>query len=371
MSRRWRRVTWLTAILAAVVFLWLTEGDPESVGANGGNGTTPDTPSSTTIAPDGSSPTSSTMALTGSVTVTGSSTVEPISALVAEQFAELRGGAVAVSVDGPGTGDGFKAFCAGEADINDASRAIKDTEIADCAENGVNYVGLAVAIDGLSVITALDDPVECLSFADLYALVGGESEGIDNWADAQALATELGSPTVLPDQALVVTAPGEESGTFDSFYELALKSINDDRVEQGLAAVDANGNPVKVRADYQSSSNDNVIVQGSAGARGALGWVGFAYADESRDRVKLLAIDEAGDGTCVAPTAATIVDGSYPLARTLYIYVNTDEAATNPALAAFVDFYLSDGGIANVEAADYVALDAARLATTRAAWESR
>jgi phosphate transport system substrate-binding protein len=304
------------------------------------------------------------------VTVTGSSTVEPISALVAEQFSSLHDGAVAVTVDGPGTSDGFTAFCAGEADVNDASRPISEREIAACTENGTDYVELAVAIDGLSVITSPDNPVECLSFADLYALVGAEAEGVDNWADSRALAAELGSTTAFPNQRLIVTAPGEESGTFDSFYELALKSITEDRVEAGLAPLDANGDPVKVRADYQSSPNDNVIVQGAAGDQGTLGWVGFAYADESRDRVKLLAVDAAGDGTCVAPDATTIADGSYPLSRTLYVYVNTATAAENPALAAFVDFYLSDEGIANVEGADYVALAPDQLASTRRAWES-
>ncbi len=307
-------------------------------------------------------------ALEGEIVVTGSSTVEPISALVAEAFDGLTGGNVAVSVDGPGTGDGFKTFCAGEADIADASRAIKEEEAAACADSGIEFVELAVAIDGLSVITSPENALECLSFADLYALIGPESEGVDNWADARALAAELGSTTTFPDLDLAITAPGEESGTYDSFYELALKKIGDARVEEGLAPLDANDDPIKTRADYQSSPNDNVIIEGIGGDEGSLGWVGFAFADENRDTVKLLGIDKANDGTCVAPDATTIADGSYPLARTLYIYVNTTEAATNPALSAFVDYYLSDEGIANVEAADYVPLPTDQLDATRAAW---
>ncbi len=323
-------------------------------------------PPAATTAPGSDAPDYS--ALEGEIVVTGSSTVEPISALVAEAFDGLTGGNVAVSVDGPGTSDGFKAFCAGEADIADASRAIKDEEVTACADGGVEFAELAVAIDGLSVITSPDNAVECLNYADLYALIGPESEGVENWADAQALATELGSTTTLPDLRLTITAPGEESGTFDSFYELALKKIGDARAEEGLAPLDGNDKPVKTRADYNSSPNDNVIIEGIGGEEGSLGWVGFAFADENRDTVKLLGVDGVGDGTCVVPDATTIADGSYPLARTLYIYVNTVKAAENPALQAFVDYYLSDDGIANVEAADYVPLPADQLDATRSAW---
>ena len=142
----------------------------------------------------------------GSIFVTGSSTVEPISVRTAELFADVAPN-VDVSVEGPGTGDGFKKFCAGEADISDASRAIKDEEAATCAEAGIEFIELAVAIDGLTVVTnPNNDAVECLSFADLYALLGPESTGFANWSDAQALATELGSTSQLPDAELVVSA---------------------------------------------------------------------------------------------------------------------------------------------------------------------
>ncbi len=122
----------------------------------------------------------------GSVTVTGSSTVEPISIAVAERFAEVSPGSE-VDVDGPGTGDGFQLFCEGDADINDASRPIEPEEVDACAANGVEFVEIPIAIDGLSVLTsAANDTVECLSFADLYALVGPEAEGTTDWSDAQA-----------------------------------------------------------------------------------------------------------------------------------------------------------------------------------------
>ena len=118
--------------------------------------------------------------------VTGSSTVEPISVAVSELADELTGGDLAVSVEGPGTGDGFSKFCAGEADIADASRRIKDEEAATCADAGIEFVELEVAIDGITVVTSpTNDAVECLDVPALYALVGPESEGFDNWSDAQ------------------------------------------------------------------------------------------------------------------------------------------------------------------------------------------
>src|SRR5829696_1589515 len=150
-------------------------------------------------------------AVSGEVNVTGSSTVEPISTAVAELFQEENGD-VTVNVDGPGTGDGFQQFCNGEADITDASRAIEQEETDACQQNGVEYIELKVGFDGISVLTnPANEDVSCLTFADLYALIGPESEGVDNWSGAQALATELGSSTELPDASLDITGPGEES----------------------------------------------------------------------------------------------------------------------------------------------------------------
>ncbi|MBN2623329.1 MAG: substrate-binding domain-containing protein, partial [Acidimicrobiales bacterium] len=143
----------------------------------------------------------------GSINISGSSTVEPISSLAAEAFMS-ESGDVDIAVDGPGTGDGFELFCNGETEISDASRAIKQEEADICAENGVEYVELQVAYDGMAVMTSVDnDQVECLSFPDLYALIGPEAEGVDNWADAEAVAGELGSTTDLPDAELALSGP--------------------------------------------------------------------------------------------------------------------------------------------------------------------
>jgi phosphate transport system substrate-binding protein len=315
--------------------------------------TTEAPPAETTEAPSSELP-------AGSVFVTGSSTVEPISIRVGELASELSGGELKVTVEGPGTGDGFKKFCAGEADISDASRPIKDEEAALCEEAGVEYVELEVAIDGLTVATSpANTAVECLDIPALYALVGPESEGIDTWAGANDLATELGSTVVpLPDAPLSIFGPGEESGTYDSFVEFAIKKIAEER-----------GQDAATRADYSSSPNDNLIVEGIEGSDTSLGWVGYAYYVAEQERMKAIAID-SGDG-CVAPTNETIADGSYAFARSLYIYVNTAKAAENPALAAFVDLYLSDEGLAKVGEAGYVDLPAERIQATRDAWAGR
>ena len=294
----------------------------------------------------------------GEVFVTGSSTVEPISVLVGELADEVSGGALAVSVEGPGTGDGFAKFCAGEADIADASRKIKEEEAALCTEAGIEFVELEVAIDGLTVATSpANDAVTCLDFKALYALIGPESEGFSNWTDAQALATELGSTSAaFPDAELVITGPGPESGTYDSFIEIAFKKI----------ATDRGTDPKAARNDYTQSPNDNVIVEGIEGSDSSLGWVGFAFYAAEQDRMKAIEIDK-GDG-CVAPTADTIADGSYPISRSLYIYVNKGNLADNPAIGAYVDLYLSDEGIASVAEAGYVALPAERLEASRTTW---
>jgi len=304
--------------------------------------------------------------VSGEVDVTGSSTVEPISTAVAELFQEQNGD-VTVNVDGPGTGDGFDLFCNGDADISDASRPIEQEEADACQQNGVEYIELKVGFDGISVLTnPANEDVSCLTFADLYALIGPESEGVDNWSDAQQLASELGSSTELPDAPLDITAPGEESGTYDSFIELAFKDIAEERVTAGSITEDE---AATTRPDYQASADDNVIIEGIEGSDSSLGWVGFAFAEEAGDQVKELEVD-GGDG-CLAPSAETIADGSYPLSRPLFIYVNKAKAEESEAVSAYVDYYLSDDGIASVEDVGYVALPDDQFTETTGAWDDR
>ncbi len=295
--------------------------------------------------------------LSGEIFISGSSTVEPVSVRVAELFEEVAPD-VFVDVEGPGTGDGFKKFCGGETDISDASRPIKDTEAETCAENGINYVELEVAIDGLSVLTNPNNSaVECLDIPSLYALLGPESEGFSTWADAAELGAEVGGAGPFPDADLAVFGPGEESGTYDTFVEFAIEDLAEERVGE---------DSIFTRADYSSSGNDNFIIEGIAGSDTSLGWVGYSFYAANTGTLKALGVD-TGDG-CVVPSEETIADGSYGFSRSLYIYVNTDKAAENPALQAFVDLYLSDEGLAKVADAGYVDLPADRIAATRAAW---
>jgi phosphate transport system substrate-binding protein len=301
----------------------------------------------------------------GDVIVSGSSTVEPISARVGELVEECD---ILANVDGPGTGDGFQLFCAGETDISDASRPIKAEEAAQCEKAGIDFIELKVGIDGIAVLTNPDNDVECLSFADLYALIGPESEGVGDWADGQDLATELGSNTTFPDAPLDITGPGEESGTYDSFTEIVFGDISEARAEEGAITDEQ---VETTRKDYSSQSDDNAIIAGVEGSPSSLGWVGFAFAEEAGDGVKAVPISEEPGGECVEPTPDTIADTSYPISRDLYIYVNAGTADENPAVAAYVDHYLSDEGIEAVEEVGYVALTEEDLEATRAVWESR
>jgi phosphate transport system substrate-binding protein len=304
--------------------------------------------------------------LSGSIFVSGSSTVEPISLANAEKFSAEHP-EVQISVEGPGTSDGFAIFCDGGSDVSDASRAIKQEEVDICAENRVEFTELEVGIDGLSVITSNADTVDCLSFLDLYALLGPESQGFASWSDANDLAAELESElgdefgtsnAPYPDAPLDVTAPGEESGTFDSFVELVIAGI-----------AEARGQDETTRPDYQASPDDNVIVEGIGGSDSSLGWVGYAFAVNNADVIHPIPVD-GGDG-CVEPTEATISDGSYPIARSLFIYPSLTALEGNTALEAFVDFYMSDDGFASVTEAGYVSLPDDRIEATRAAWDER
>ena len=299
--------------------------------------------------------------LSGSITVSGSSTVLPISNLVAELFSGQNPD-VQVSVDGPGTGDGFVLFCEGEIDIADASRPIEDDEMTACTDGGVDYVELAVAFDGITVMTnPQNEAVTCLNSGDLYALFGPESEGIDTWNGADSLAEKVGGNGGFPDVPLEITAPGAESGTYDAFVELS--GIEDIALEQGVSEDAA----ATLRPDYQSSPDDNVIIQAMGGSASALGFTGFAYAEGAADQIKEIQVD--GGSGCVEPTRDTIADGSYPLSRTLFIYVNTAKVASNPALKAFVDLYLSDDGLtASVQQAGYVELPDDLVEESRSAW---
>lgn len=279
----------------------------------------------------------------GEVFISGSSTVEPVSVRVAELFEDVAPD-VFVDVEGPGTGDGFEKFCNGETDISNASRAIKDAEAENCAAAGIEYTEILVGIDGIGVMTNNNNSVDCVTFENLFNLIGPNAEGTTTWAEADAS---------LPDAPLDIFGPGEESGTFDSFIEIVIEDLAE---EAGVEAT--------TRADYNPSADDNVILSGIESSDTSLGWVGFAFAANAP--VKLLQVD-GGDG-CVEANAETIASNEYPISRNLYIYVNDAKAAENAALQAFVDFYVADGLDTAVAEVGYVPLTDDAKAEVRAAW---
>jgi phosphate transport system substrate-binding protein len=353
-------------VAAAAVTLAACGGDDDAAETTAPAETS--APAETTAPGDTAAPGSD---LSGSIVASGSSTVEPITAAVAKLFSDANPN-VAIQVEGPGTGDGFAKFCAGETDISNASRKIKDAEAEDCAASGIEYIELEVAIDGLSVITSAENTaVECVSKADLWVLLGPDATGRNNWSDANDAAAELSGTLTdfgafnapYPDAPLTVTAPGEESGTFDSFVEIVFGKIAEALgVEDDLP-----------RPDYTASPNDNVIIEGIAANPTSLGWVGFAFVEENLDVIKPLQVD-GGDG-CVEPTPETIASGEYPIARSLYVYVSKNKLAENPALEAFIDFYLSDEGLAVLGTGEgqvpYVPLSAEDVEATRGVWAAR
>lgn len=251
-------------------------------------------------------------ALSGQVLLDGSSTVEPLSSAAAEFYAEEAPG-VNVTVATSGTGGGFKKFCAGETDISDASRAIEQDEIDACQRAGIEFTELQVANDALTVVVNPgNDWANCLTTQQLATMWAPASEGqVSNWNQVD--------PS-FPDIPLALFGPGTDSGTFDYF----------------TAAI--NGEEGASRADYQSSEDDNVLVQGVQGARGATSYFGFTYFEENSDTLEAVQVD-GGQG-CVTPSAETVQDGTYaPLARPLFIYVSNQAYAEKPQVAGFVDFY--------------------------------
>jgi phosphate transport system substrate-binding protein len=248
--------------------------------------------------------------LSGKVTIDGSSTVAPLSEAAAELFSDEQP-QVKVSVGTSGTGGGFEKFCAGETDISDASRPIKDEEKAACEQTGVGYVELAVANDALSVVVNKGNTwVDCLNVDQLKKIWSPDSR-VKTWQDVDPK---------FPAEPLKLYGPGTDSGTFDYFTD------------------EINGEEGASRKDYESSEDDNVLVSGVASTRGALGYFGFTYYEENSDKLKALQVD-GGDG-CVEPSMETAQDGFYkPLSRPLFVYVSK-KAVDRPEVKEFLGFYI-------------------------------
>jgi phosphate transport system substrate-binding protein len=315
-----------------------------AVGACSGSGSSADpsggAPSEAASADGTAAP--SAAAVDGTVTVDGSSTVFPISEAVAEEFKAAQPG-VDVTVAESGTGGGFKKFCAGETDINDASRPIKEADDAEgkaCQSNGVTWAQLQVGIDGLTIVVNPQNTwVTCLTLDQLKTIYGPDSPENLSWKDVD--------PS-FPDQPVVRYMPGADSGTFDYFTEAV------------------NGEVDSSTAFATQSEDDNVLVTGVAGDQNAISYFGYAYYAENTDKLKAVEID--GGKGCVAPTDETIGDNTYaPLSRPLFIYPNTATAADDAALHAFVDFYLANAATLSAEVG-YVAVPADVAAKQVADW---
>jgi phosphate transport system substrate-binding protein len=248
--------------------------------------------------------------LAGTVSIDGSSTVYPVTEAVAEEFLN-EAPHVRVTVGVSGTGGGFKKFVAGEIDINDASRSIKDSEAATARANGIDYLEIPVAFDGLSIVVNPGNTwVDHLSVAELQQIWQPGST-VDSWDDIRP---------EWPAEPIRLYGPGTDSGTFDYFTE----AVNG---QSGLA-----------RPDYTASEDDNVLVTGITGDRYALGFFGYAYYVANQSRLKLVPVD-GGQGP-VLPDEQSIQDGSYsPLSRPVFIYLNKTGAA-KPQVRRFVEFYL-------------------------------
>ncbi|HEU5301400.1 MAG TPA: substrate-binding domain-containing protein [Acidimicrobiia bacterium] len=308
------------------------------------------------------------------ISISGSSTVEPITSLIAEFYAE-ENPAVAVRVDGPGTGDGFKLFCEGETDASDASRPIKDEEATACAENGVEYTEFPVAIDGLSLVANTASKLKCVDFPQIYGLFGPESDG--TFATAQAIAAELGSTNkALPSKGSVKKfTPGPESGTYDSFIEIGYESILEQRVEEGKVetVVDDSGEtvPKQVLNSDGQFPNDNDIVKRVEGSKDGIGFFGFAYYEENQVDLADVAIVSPETGKCVKATRKTIQKGTYPLRRDLFVYANNTEVGANKALKGFLDFYFTKANLTgSVADSGYVPQPSATIREAIATWKA-
>lgn len=259
------------------------------------------------------------------ITADGSSTVEPITKKMAEAFKKTRPD-VNISVGTSGTGGGFKKFYNGEIDIANASRPIKESELAKCKEHGIEPLELKVALDGLAVIIHKDNTwAKEMTLEDLKKIWDPDIAA-KKWKDVNPK---------WPDEKIDLYGPGTNSGTFDFFTEVV------------------NGKEDRSRSDYTSSEDDNVIIKGVTQNKYALGYLGLAYYEANKDKLQVVAIKGKGQKHAVVPTSQTVESGEYPLSRPLFIYVKK-ASLKNPAVREFVQFYLAHPEI--VQEVGYISL---------------
>ena len=248
------------------------------------------------------------------INIDGSSTVYPITKTIVEQYRTTKASGAELKVDFSGTGDGFKKFCAGETDVNNASRPISQAEMKACKEAGVAYIELPIAFDAVTVVVnPANDWLKNISLEELNKIWSPEAEKkVTRWNQVNS---------ELPDRPLNLYAPGKESGTYDYFTEAVVG-------ESGAS-----------RTDYLQSEDDNILVQGVQQDPNAMGYFGLAYYESNQDKMKAVAVD-SGSGA-VSPSRETVETGKYqPLSRPLFIYVNSSAAQKNSALKDFIAMYL-------------------------------
>jgi phosphate transport system substrate-binding protein len=263
------------------------------------------------------------------IKIDGSSTVFPITEAVAEEFQIKKRGKVRVTVGVSGTGGGFKKFCRGETDVQDASRPILGAEMEACRAAGIKYYELPVAYDALTVVVnPRNDWVKQLTVDELRKMWEPAAQGkIKTWKQVNPK---------WPDEPLALFGPGSDSGTFDYFTEAVT------------------GKAKSSRGDFTASEDDNVLVQGVASNKGALGYFGYAYYQPNAGKLKAVPIVNKA-GQPVGPSLANVINGSYePLSRPIFIYVS-EKGAQKPEVREFVQFYLSEG-VPLIEEVKYVPL---------------
>ena len=251
------------------------------------------------------------------VKIDGSSTVFPITEAVAEEFQKAKKGTVQVTVGISGTGGGFKKFCRGEIDVSNASRPILDKEMADCKAAGIKYIELPVAFDALTlVMNPKNSFLKQITAAELKTMWEPAAQGkILKWNQVNA---------AWPDTGLKLFGPGADSGTFDYFTEAIV------------------GKSKSSRGDFTASEDDNVLVQGVSRDVNAIGYFGYAYYAENKDKLNAVPIVNPKTGKAVLPSLEAVIAGEYqPLSRPIFIYVNAAEA-NRPEVKEFVDYYLKE-----------------------------
>ena len=252
------------------------------------------------------------------VKIDGSSTVFPVTEAVAEEFQKKSKGKYRVTVGISGTGGGFKKFCRGETDVSGASRPILKKEMDDCRAAGIEYIELPVAFDALTVVVhPRNSFIKQLTVAEMKKMWEPSAQGkVMRWNQV--------NPS-WPDAPMTLFGPGADSGTFDYFTEAVV------------------GKSKSSRGDFTASEDDNVLVQGVSRDANALGYFGFAYYVENKDKLKAVPIvNEKGEA--VLPSLEAVERGAYsPLARPIFIYVST-KALAKPEVKDFVQFYMTHGG---------------------------